>query len=60
MATLKAGGFEEVQGGTAFHGEVPLGYIHNASAHWPWMEVFEFQDGFEMQPDDWDSAPPAS
>ena len=45
-------------GGTAFDGRVPFAYFHNGSAHSPWIEIFEFPEGFEPEPDEWFPAPP--
>jgi hypothetical protein len=60
-AELKRRGYEEVQGGTAFEGQVPFGYFHNGKADSPWIEIFEFPEGFEPEPTEWYPAePPAA
>lgn len=57
-AELKARGYEEVQGGTAFDGRVPFAYFHNGTADSPLVEIFEFPEGFEPEPEEWYPAPP--
>jgi hypothetical protein len=57
-AELKRRGYEEVQGGTAFNGNVPFAYFHNGAADSPLVEIFEFPEGFEPEPDEWYPAPP--
>jgi len=55
---LKSRGYEEIQGGTAFDGQVPFAYFQNGNADAPWIEIFDFPEGFEPQPDEWYPAPP--
>jgi methylmalonyl-CoA/ethylmalonyl-CoA epimerase len=57
-ADLKSRGYEEVQGGTAFDGNVPFAYFHNGAADSPLVEIFEFPEGFEPTPEEWYPAPP--
>ena len=57
-AELKRRGYVEVQGGTAFDGQVPFAYFHNGTADSPLIEIFEFPEGFAPEPDSWYPAPP--
>lgn len=58
VAGLKERGYEEVQGGTAFNGNVKFAYFHSGEAESPWVEIFEFAEGFEPEPEEWYPAPP--
>lgn len=57
-AELKARGYEEIQGGTAFDGNVPFAYFHNGKDDSPLIEIFEFPEGFAPEPESWYPAPP--
>lgn len=52
VAGLEERGYEEIQGGIAFHGDVPFSYYHNGVAEAPVVEIFQFPDGFDPEPDE--------
>ncbi|MBA2346659.1 MAG: VOC family protein [Solirubrobacterales bacterium] len=59
IAGLVERGYTEIQGGVAFNGDVPFAYFHNGSAEAPIVEIFQFPDGFDPQPDEIYPAPAA-
>lgn len=58
-AGLKARGYRELQGGVAFNGAVPFSYWANDNPESPIVEIFEFPENFEPEPDEIYPAPEA-
>lgn len=56
-AGMRARGYREIQGGIAFNGAVPFSYWDNGNPDSPIVEIFEFPENFEPEPDEIYPAP---
>jgi hypothetical protein len=45
-------GYTELQGGIGFNGQAPFGYFHNGAPDAPIVEIFQFPEGFDPEPDE--------